>query len=348
MLKHLVLKEFQNHERSELEFSDGLNIIRGASDNGKSAIIRAIRLLVENKPSGDGFRRTDGEGNDTVVTGTFDEHTIKRIKGKRNLYILDGTEYKAVGTGVPKEISDVIDFNDTNLQSQFSPHFLLSESSGEVAKQLNNIVGLSDIDLAHKVIRRIITELRSEIKFGDVELGKSKDKYDSLLPVIAIDEVLKALEKTGKSIEEQKESVDQLQVLIGKIKAVQTKLEPLEDLISFEEKADHLLGLGEELDQSELAISKITTLISKIKKTEDQISKITIPVDKKWLDDLVDVGELISLEKDDISDLTDLIYRLGKAREKGLIAIAEEQEAQKLYKIELKRIGQCPLCGGNL
>ena len=122
MLKSLKLKEFQNHERSELKFSEGLNVIRGASDNGKSAIIRGLRWIVENRPTGEGFRRTDGEGNNTVVEATFGHDIVKRVKGKKNIYILNGQEYKAVGTGIPKEISDVIDFNDTNHQTQFSPH----------------------------------------------------------------------------------------------------------------------------------------------------------------------------------------------------------------------------------
>ena len=42
MLKKLILKNFQSHSDSELEFDKGINVICGNSDSGKSSIIRSF------------------------------------------------------------------------------------------------------------------------------------------------------------------------------------------------------------------------------------------------------------------------------------------------------------------
>jgi len=57
MIKYLQIQNFQSHKDSLLEFDPGVNVIVGSSDSGKTAVIRALRWLVWNRPSGDAFRR---------------------------------------------------------------------------------------------------------------------------------------------------------------------------------------------------------------------------------------------------------------------------------------------------
>jgi len=71
MIKQLTIKNFQSHKKTKLEFSDGVNIIIGQSDSGKTAIIRALNWVVNNKPSGDSFR--SHWGGDTNVEITMED-----------------------------------------------------------------------------------------------------------------------------------------------------------------------------------------------------------------------------------------------------------------------------------
>lgn len=48
MISKITIRNFQTHKKSELEFTDGVNLIVGSSDNGKSSVIRAFRWLAEN------------------------------------------------------------------------------------------------------------------------------------------------------------------------------------------------------------------------------------------------------------------------------------------------------------
>ena len=59
MFKSLCIENFQSHKKTVLNFDAGVKVIIGRSDSGKSAIIRAIRWLVENKPNGNSFINYD-------------------------------------------------------------------------------------------------------------------------------------------------------------------------------------------------------------------------------------------------------------------------------------------------
>ena len=41
-LKTVILENFQSHKHTSIEFNEGLNVILGPSDSGKSAIIREL------------------------------------------------------------------------------------------------------------------------------------------------------------------------------------------------------------------------------------------------------------------------------------------------------------------
>jgi len=66
MIKTLSIQNYQSHKDSTLEFDPGVNVIVGSTDSGKTAIIRALRWLIWNRPNGDSFRST--WGGDTKVT----------------------------------------------------------------------------------------------------------------------------------------------------------------------------------------------------------------------------------------------------------------------------------------
>ena len=52
MITKIEIKNFQSHKDTMIDFDKGINSICGESDNGKTAIIRAIRWVIENRPLG--------------------------------------------------------------------------------------------------------------------------------------------------------------------------------------------------------------------------------------------------------------------------------------------------------
>ena len=51
LLKSLKIENFQSHPNTEVEFADGVTAFVGESTHGKSAILRALKLLWYNKPN---------------------------------------------------------------------------------------------------------------------------------------------------------------------------------------------------------------------------------------------------------------------------------------------------------
>jgi hypothetical protein len=135
----MTLENFQGHKHTELSFVPGINAIIGSSDNGKTSILRAIRWAYNNRPLGDDFvshwnitekGKLLGESSTTLV---FDCGSLTRIKTPtRNGYTIGDVELGAIGTDVPKEVTDLFNMTDLNFQDQDDRPFLISESAGDV------------------------------------------------------------------------------------------------------------------------------------------------------------------------------------------------------------------------
>src|SRR5689334_5936611 len=168
-IRNLRIENFQSHELTELAFDDGLNVIVGASDQGKSAVIRALRWLLFNEPRGSDFMRV-GANNCRITVELADGSRVTRERTpSRNRYIVrkaEGDEqiYEGFGNGVPKEVSDVTGVakvmldEDTetvlHLGTQLEPPFLLAETGSVKAKAIGRLNGVHIIDAASRDTHR--------------------------------------------------------------------------------------------------------------------------------------------------------------------------------------------------
>ena len=164
-LKKVILKNFQSHKYSIIEFNEGLNIIVGPSDSGKTAIIRAIKWALYNEPAGNYFIR-EGETEASVTLEFSNGIKIKRLRNKsKNVYILyniDNEEiiFEGFGNKVPQEIIDLLEIkkisldsnesNAINLGEQLEGAFLLSEKGSTKASAIGRLIGVNLIDDALK------------------------------------------------------------------------------------------------------------------------------------------------------------------------------------------------------
>lgn len=94
MLKRLLLKNWRSHERSELEFSPGTNVLVGIMGSGKSSAIDAMcfalfgtfpKLSRKDTKLSDVLRRNSQEGEVTLVfESEGKEYTVKRVFGSKS------------------------------------------------------------------------------------------------------------------------------------------------------------------------------------------------------------------------------------------------------------------------
>ncbi|WP_158016541.1 AAA family ATPase, partial [Tissierella creatinophila] len=173
-LKRAILKNFQSHQNSVIDFNEGLNIIVGPSDSGKSAIIRAIKWALYNEPAGNYFIR-EGETEASVTLEFSNNIKITRLRSKsKNAYILSNKDaeeiiFEGFGNKVPQEIIDLLEIkkisldssesNAINLGEQLEGAFLLSEKGSTRASAIGRLIGVNLIDDALKETLKDIRKL---------------------------------------------------------------------------------------------------------------------------------------------------------------------------------------------
>jgi DNA repair protein SbcC/Rad50 len=345
MIKQLVLQNFQSHKDTELNFSDGVNIIVGPSDSGKSAILRAIKLLVWNRPSGNEMRSTWG-GKTSVEIFTDDVHIV-RVKDKEEIYILGDQHFKAFRTDVPKEIQDALNLSEINLQQQLDSPFLLSLSPGQVAQHFNSIAKLDQIDTGLFNINKAIRELEGQNKYKQIDLDNKKEelvKYEHIEKLEAEIEVLEQMQNQLRSLQNSKQVIDskiydykQADSFIRQHKVLLADEDKVNDLLALIEKKNKLIESQRNLKRN---IKELSSIAQKIKQEQEYIQ------DEPLVTALLTQYKTLKPLNEAFFSLSKLIKRINYI--KGLI----QQEQQNLTTLESKfhklMPDICPLCGQSI
>uniref|UniRef100_A0A6M3IWJ4 Putative ATPase domain containing protein n=1 Tax=viral metagenome TaxID=1070528 RepID=A0A6M3IWJ4_9ZZZZ len=173
MIDSLHIKNFQAHSDLKLEFDPHVTTIVGRSDVGKSAIIRALRWVVTNQPSGLAYIKHGTKEAQAILT--VDGKRIVRERSKtKNSYDCESTQYNAIGTDIPDKVSNLLKIGDVNFQQQHDAPFWFSETAGEVSRQLNRLVDLEIIDASMGNAARTLAECRAAANESETRLIEAK------------------------------------------------------------------------------------------------------------------------------------------------------------------------------
>lgn len=283
--KKLLLEDFQTHQSLTLEFSSRITTIKGPTDVGKSAVLRALRWLSLNNFPGDSFIR-DGAKSVLVRLTTNEGDVIDREKGRENLYALGKKEFKAVGTGkVPDEVERVLQVSALNFQGQYDSPFWFTESAPEVSRQMNAVIDLSIIDTTLSNIVSTVrkaTERRSLCEERIAQFtGQLKDMEEQEDRVADY----KDLKKLKDEADHQTERYNQLDELLSNIDwlnipNLQTQAEDAERLVVLaklsmeqQERQDKLEELIEDIDVATHELSVAETKMREAEETFHQKTK---------------------------------------------------------------------------
>jgi exonuclease SbcC len=270
-LKRLHLRNFQSHRESDFEFTPGLNIIVGPSDQGKSSIIRALRWLIYNEPRGTGFIRV-GETRCEVRVELSNGVAVERIRdesGRINRYILEAPGEEAMvferfNKEVPLEVRQALGLQkllidrdrtvEINLASQLEAPFLLEESGASRSKILGRMANLHIIDAAQRDTLRDTNQALQEIGRleGDIEsLEQQLQDYNNLeeeqTRLESLEQLLKCfseLDREVRLLEEARNLLRQNRQQMTEIREVLKQLDRIDE--AYENQAV-IAGLQREL-----------------------------------------------------------------------------------------------------
>lgn len=238
----------------QIEFDPQITTIVGDNESGKTTIVRALRWITHNRPSGIGFH-TIGKIK-TRVRINIDDHFVIRTKSKtRNTYQLDGKLFKAFGQSVPDQIGSFLKIEDLNFQLQNDPMFWIFNSPGQVAKELNKIIDLSQIDSS---LAFVSSGLRNaKVKTGIIRerISTSKLKKEELKWTVDASKDLREIQDTKNLTLEAAQHasalasiIDQHDIHNSKLKAVGSKLREAKSILSTASKMERISKQIEELE----------------------------------------------------------------------------------------------------
>jgi len=226
VLQELRLKNFQKHRDLKLVLSPGVTAIIGASDTGKSAIVRALRWVVEHKPI-TGLQTHETE--DTRVGIKTDAGIVIRFKDKKEYgYSIDGKKFLATGTIQPVGVKQILGLESINFQGQHDPVFLLTMTPGQMAKELNRIVNLGAIDVAMAEIGSRITKAKNAVGVWEAEVKKNQKLVDGLSWALEADSQFFRIETLVQEFETATEKSRELKLWISGVEEVWAKIEILQ------------------------------------------------------------------------------------------------------------------------
>ncbi|TDX52910.1 AAA family ATPase [Orenia marismortui] len=253
IIERMEIINFQSHEHTILEFDKGLNVITGPSDQGKSAIIRALRWVLYNEPRGTDFIRHNQSDCQVAIELDNKFKIIRKRTPSKNRYILvnpEGEEhvFERVGSGVPEEIIKVhgmpkIDLdtdNETtlNIDYQLEGAFLLTDSGSVRAKTLGRLINVHIVDSAIRRTKTDISRLNMRNKQLKEELEINREKLKEF------------------------DNLDDLK------KDIKSKETILDNLRTYNQKLESLISLQEKLNQSDDRMNKYSDLLDQLNDLE--------------------------------------------------------------------------------
>jgi len=214
VISRLLIRDFQSHTDTELLFSPQVNVIVGRNMSGKSAILRALRLVCYNKPDGSSFVTWDAKN--AIIEITYGEHTIRRVKGTQNVYDVDGSTFSGFGRGVPEEVANVLGFTSVQVDRNVyelnfdHPHkapFFISETDatkGKLFSKLGEQVlgGLVLLDKSIRVANASCRKLTTEQQVLVTQIAAVEQSLTAFAPLVgskqALSECTKMLANAGE------------------------------------------------------------------------------------------------------------------------------------------------------
>lgn len=365
MLQSVTLKNFQSHKDLTLEMGK-LTMLTGASNSGKSAVLRALIGMCRND-SVDAFV-THGEKS-LAVTATFSDGssvTWEKGNGKNDYCISrpDGAQedFKNVGANVPDEVADALGMTPivteegkkvhVNVHSQLESPFLISDTPGAVAKLLGELTAASKLFAAVSEGNRQVKQSRATAKIRKQDLDNIDEQLESYADV---DEQQETISYVGALLIDAQTSAKQCLRLETIIEKSATAKEQITKLNRAQVKVSKMcdFDLSGLVDVSD----KVLRLYSKVKSYHDYKNQITSLNNAS--------GKIDAAAKFDIAPLQHVHEKLRNIRslvsshsdvteqlEEAVLRSSQLDALSKKVEVELAEayaeLDTCPSCGQGL
>lgn len=351
MIEQLELQNFQSHKETTLEFEEGVNVIIGPSDSGKTSIIRALRWLAWNRPLGDAFR--SNWGGETFVRAHFDDGCMaerleadnaRHYRTDANGYAL---EFEAFGTDVPEEVQKLLNFSEINIQEQMDSPFLISNNPGQVSRHFNKIANIDQIDTSLRNVESWVRQINQDIKSTEEEVKRHEKKLEEFDYLDKMEADIEVLEQLEEHKNNQASKASKLDKLINNIMTLTATINEKSALLPAEDLVNELLDMIQSRKADIKQYKQLKSLCKNIKNVDSELKEIQKLTDSEnIINSILDLYNSKEQMEEEANDLRSKIFAIESAAD----AIKDEKQELEILEQEWHEQAPetCPLCDSEL
>ena len=293
-ITRLRMENFQSHKDADFEFSEGINLITGSSDAGKSAILRAINFVFHNQPRSKAFVRKGT--TEARVTIWFNDGTeIQRIKGDRNCVVItkpgdQSQVFEKIGNELPPEALEALGnppidekHGPLSFSEQMAPYFLVSLSPTELPRSISELTGISHFEEAAQILGKQSRQADRQAKEAQERLSGYEIDLESYVDLDTQLSKLNELEVEAAKAQEIISKIDNAENLKAKYELVMSngrktskKLKRVKAISIYEDKLTEVLSIESTIKQLDLFNNNYLHNISAADKAKKTITKLKI------------------------------------------------------------------------
>lgn len=344
----LKLKNFQATKSGTIEFSPGITLITGQTNNGKTSIFRALLCLLLNPSKAIGYinnENIEAEPNREMVITLIDD-SLPIIEYHRTTqkawYVIDGKKYSKLGRStlfeIYPEINKVFVYDPQdprkvlNFQTEKHLAFPFDKSETEMFKLFEKIFNISDIRLVLDTMKK--EEAEAVFKLTQNQAEKEKLTKEVLQTKLCLDQI------RTYNLKELYNAFKYLNNLTQKHRTVLTKAEQYAPYIM---AANNLPKLDSTIDDSTIVenVVRLKHKLEQCMRANSYIEKCSV-IQLESVD--LSLESVVLAQKNKIQKVVELQHQIQIQESEIKRQLEIMQNSQK----ELEGYKVCPLCGQEI
>ena len=222
MIRKITLSNFMAHEHSELILGDGLNVLVGPNNIGKSTVAVALKILARNANSN--FVLQHDQKECSISVETSEGHVVQWIKRKSPSYKINGQTKDRLGRGgTPPELDETlrlapIEFEDKDFEPHFgeqkSPIFLINRSPSQIAQFFSTTSDAERLVAMQRLHQKQRTDAQNQSKLLSEHNASLQEELTCLDSLPDLNQQLANLEQVHEMLLKESEDISKLDSLI--------------------------------------------------------------------------------------------------------------------------------------